>query len=453
MHKILVIAAREYKAAVRTKSFLIGILIVPIIWIGTGVVQYFLQKQRDVEDKRFAVVDRTPGQKLFPVLKLQTDLRNQNDIFDKKTGEQNRAKFILIQIEPSADTSDAVSEQRVELSDRAEKGEFIGFLDIGPDVCKLVTSSEKLTDAQTPTDRTYIRYQTTRPTYRTFTEWANIHFFLTVIRQRWIEAGIPEAKMVAVTRHVEIQTKGLSRRDAMTGEVRDPPTIEMVARYLVPFGLVMLMFLVIMIGATPAMQGIVEEKMQRIAEVLLGSVTPFALMLGKLIGVMGVSLTTSAVYLTGVYFAARHYEVSQYLSADILAWFLLFQVLALFMYGSVFLAIGAAATDLKETQTLLLPVMLVLCIPMMVLMAVIEDPNGTLAVATSYFPFVTPMMMMARIAVPPGIPTWQPLLGIVVVLATTTLCVYAAGRIFRVGILMQGKGAKFSDLIRWVWTG
>jgi len=71
----------------------------------------------------------------------------------------------------------------------------------------------------------------------------------------------------------------------------------------------------------------------------------------------------------------------------------------------------------------------------------------------SFFPFATPMLMIARQAIPPGVPLWQPVVGILVVLATTVACVWVAGRIFRIGILMQGKGASISQLLRWVVRG
>ena len=131
----------------------------------------------------------------------------------------------------------------------------------------------------------------------------------------------------------------------------------------------------------------------------------------------------------------------------------MFLVLAVLMYGSLFIAVGAAAGDIKETQTLLMPVMLLACLPLFALGPIMQDPNGTVAVACSFFPFATPMLMVARQSVPPGVPGWQPAVGIVLVLATTLACVWAAGRIFRVGILMQGKGVKFGDLVRWVFRG
>ena len=164
------------------------------------------------------------------------------------------------------------------------------------------------------------------------------------------------------------------------------------------------MFMVIMVGATPAMQGVVEEKGQRIAEVLLGSVSPFELMAGKLLGLVGVSLTMAAVYLGGGYVVAQRYGVADMLSPALMAWFVVFLVLALLIYGSLFIAVGAAAGDVKDTQTLLMPVMLVACLPFFALGPIMQDPNGPIAVACSWFPFATPFLLVARQSVPPGVP-------------------------------------------------
>jgi ABC-2 type transport system permease protein len=100
-----------------------------------------------------------------------------------------------------------------------------------------------------------------------------------------------------------------------------------------------------------------------------------------------------------------------------------------------------------------MPVMLVICIPMFVLTNVIQEPDGALATGMSYFPPSTPMLMIARLAIPPGIPWWEPFAGVAVVLAATLFCVWAASRIFRIGILMQGKGARFGELVKWIWRG
>ena len=90
---------------------------------------------------------------------------------------------------------------------------------------------------------------------------------------------------------------------------------------------------------------------------------------------------------------------------------------------------------------------------MFMMTSVIREPNSAVVRGFSFFPFATPTLMIARQATPPGLPWWEPVLGAVLVLATTVLCVWAAGRIFRVGILMQGKGARIGEIFKWVFRG
>jgi ABC-2 type transport system permease protein len=455
VRKIRVIAFREYQAAVRTKSFLVSLILMPLLMGGAVVVQTVSKRLEDTGEKRFAVVDRTPGQAIFPALAAAAQKRNQEDIVDPETGAQDKPIFILERIEPSADTPEARDQQRFQLSERVYHNEFFGFLEIGPDVLSFPTSlplSAASEGPRKPNDRVVLRYQSNSPAYSGFYRWAEKVVNEEVHRQRCLRSGVPEEKINAILQPVPILPKGLSRRN-VRGQIEDPPTESQIAHYLMPAGFIGLMFLLIMVGATPLMQGVVEEKMQRIAEVLLGSVRPFELMLGKLLGMIGVSLTIAAFYLAGAYWAAHRYGFADYLPTSLLIWFVVYQVLAVLMYGSLFIAIGAACTDMKETQSLLLPVMMVACLPLFVLVPVIESPNGVFATAISFFPPSTPMLMITRQAVPPGIAWWQPLAGVVVVLLATVLCVYAAGRIFRVGILMQGKGAQLSQLLKWIFQG
>ncbi|MCS7046940.1 MAG: ABC transporter permease, partial [Gemmataceae bacterium] len=250
-----------------------------------------------------------------------------------------------------------------------------------------------------------------------------------------------------------IRMKSLTRYDPASGGYTDAADELRVVNLLLPAALIGLMFMVIMIGATPAMHGIIEEKSQRIAEVLLGSVTPFQLMAGKVLGVIGVSLTMALVYLGGGYVVLVYYGFAELVPLSMLLWFVPMLLLALLIFGSLFIAVGAAATDVKDTQTLLMPIMLFACLPFFAMGPIMQDPNGPIARVCSFFPFATPMLLVARESVPPGVPWPEMVAGIMVVLATAWLCVWAASRIFRIGILMQGKGPKFSDLIRWAIKG
>ena len=151
--------------------------------------------------------------------------------------------------------------------------------------------------------------------------------------------------------------------------------------------------------------------------------------------------------------AAWYYGATDYFSPTVVAWFVVYLILAVLMFGSLFVAVGAACTEIKETQNLLMPVMLLATVPLFFLTKVIQEPDSGLARGISFFPFATPSIMVARVAIPPGVAFWEPLLGVGIVLATTLLCVWIAGRIFRVGLLMQGKAASFTEIVPWVWKG
>jgi len=213
------------------------------------------------------------------------------------------------------------------------------------------------------------------------------------------------------------------------------------------------MFMVVQVGATPLIQSVLEEKMQRIAEVLLGSVSPFSLMMGKLLGMVGVALTIATLYLVGAFVAVKHAGYEQFFPGHLVFWFVLYQGLMVLLFGSIYIAVGAAVSDFREAQSLMMPAVIFVMIPLFVWVPVVKEPTSTFSTLISFFPPATPMLMVVRQAVPPGIPVWQPILGVALVIATTVACIFAAGRIFRVGILMQGKGANFREMARWVLHG
>jgi ABC-2 type transport system permease protein len=448
MRKLLVVAARDYQAAVRTKSFVLGLLIMPLMMGGSILVQHLLRDVRDVRDKHFAVLDRTPGGGFAQALVAAAARRNE-ELSDPTKGPQVRPRFLIERVSPVGETTEQFNDQRWELSERVRKGELFGFLEIGPDVCRPAPPAPP---DSPPDERFALRYQSNSPTYTAFYTWAERVLNDAVQERRCAAAGQPRAAVRALVEPVPLITKGLTRQGA-DGRPEDPKPEDRIAPMVVPAGVMVFMFMMILLGSTPLLQGVVEEKMQRIAEVLLGSVTPFQLMLGKIVGMVGVSLTLAAVYLGGAYSSAHQYGFAEYLPAGLMAWFVLYLVLAVMLYGSLFIAVGAACTDMRETQNLLWPVMLLATLPMFFLGPVLREPNSTLAQGLSFFPPATPMLMLVRQAVPPGIPWWQPALGTVLVLATTALCIWAAGRIFRVGILMQGKGARVGEMVKWVFRG
>ena len=246
-----------------------------------------------------------------------------------------------------------------------------------------------------------------------------------------------------------------------------------------------LMYLVIFIYGSMVMRSVMEEKLSRIVEVMISSVRPIQLMIGKLIGVGGVGLTQLAIWavlipivllIVSAFIAGPDHaqlsgmgNVTQvdeealngFSGAQIIAaifnlkWWLILPVFILFflggyfIYSSLFAAIGSAINeDMGEGQQLMLPIVIVVLIAFYMLFPVLTNPNGSLAVFASLFPLFSPIIMPARLAFDP--PWWQIVLSIVLMLLTVWFFIWLTSRIYRVGILMYGKKATIREMIKWL---
>ncbi|HWP39451.1 MAG TPA: ABC transporter permease [Tepidisphaeraceae bacterium] len=464
MRKVLVIAAREYNAAVKTRSFIVSLVLLPLMMSGGILAQRATEKLADTTTRRVAIIDRCAGERLFGVIAQAVERHNQAGIYDS-SGRQVRSKFELERIDPSRFAQPSEADRvRLELSQRVRRGELLAYVEIGPDVLSPPAASttslgagssaaDAEEDALPEHDRDKIRYSSMRITYRDFVRLLSEALPPAVIGHRLADQGIAYEQIRPLLSPPGIVDRGLAEQRPDGKIVYETRKSRMSAAVGVPLGLVMLMFLVVMIGASPLTANVIEEKQLRIAEVLLGSIRPFELMLGKLLGGVAVALTLAAIYFGGAYYLAVRQGVAQYLTASTIVWFVFFTTVGTLMYGSMFVAAGAAVTNIKESQNMILPVMLVIMLPMFALGSLVQDPGSGLAVAVSLFPFSAPMAMMARLAVPPGVPTWQLIGSAMLVVLTTLAVVWAAGRIFRVGILMQGQAARLPELARWIMRG
>lgn len=245
------------------------------------------------------------------------------------------------------------------------------------------------------------------------------------------------------------------------------------------------MYMVVFIYGSMVMRSVMEEKTTRIVEVMISSVKPFQLMLGKLIGVGGVGLTQLliwAVLLPTISIIAASFlgvdpdqqaEALQNSGVDVdetmasvnqifeeifaqnwwllLPLFIFFFIGGYFLYSSMFAAVGSAiGDDITEGQQLTLPIVIPVILALYISFAVIQNPNSSLAVWSSIFPLFSPIVMPARLAL--GVPTWQIVLSMVVLVASVVLFVWLAGRIYRVGILLYGKKASFKEIGKWLFS-
>jgi len=225
------------------------------------------------------------------------------------------------------------------------------------------------------------------------------------------------------------------------GKTNDQSTMDSLIAMFLPFGVMMLMFMVILMAAQPMLESAMEEKSLRISEVLLGSVTPTQLMGGKLLGNVAGSLVIFLLYGAGGLFLLNTQGLSDKIPMSVVPWFLLFQLLGVLFFSSIFLTVGASVNELKEAQSMLLPVWMVLMAPMMVWFIAVRDPNGVVATSLSFFPPSSPMMMVLRLASGTTVPFWQPPLAAIIMIASTIGIVTIAGRIYRAGLL-RNEGAR-----------
>ena len=438
MRKVFVVAVREYQAAVRTKAFIIGMALMPVFLGGSIVFQMAVKDKIDTADKRIAVVDRT--NRLFEPFLEAAGKYNVEGVFDPRDpSKQIKPRYLLESVQPG---DRSVDELTLSLSDRVRDGDLFAFVLIG---------AGAVGDAGNDGDAS-IAYHSNSPTRNDLRRWAQTSINQTIQRMKLDAAGIDHEIVREATKRVEFENLGLVSRGE-SGVVEKAEQTNRLAAMFVPMGIMMMMFMVIVMGIPPLMQSVLEEKTQRVAEVLLSSIPPFQLMWGKLLGMVAVTLTVVTIYFAGAAYAIHRAGFGSFFPGHVIGWFVVYQVLAVLMFGSLAIAVGAAVSDLKESQSLMTPLMLMVCLPLFVWVPIVKDPSSTFAVTMSLIPTLTPMLMTMRMAVPPGVEIWQPILGVVLVMLTTALCVFVAGRVFRVGILMQGKGANLAELMRWVLRG
>jgi len=231
----------------------------------------------------------------------------------------------------------------------------------------------------------------------------------------------------------------------------EPEEESQIAALLIPVGLVLLLFISIQMSTPVLLNSVIEEKMQRIAEVLLSSVTPLQLLWGKLVAGTCVGLTFSAVYLVSLSFSLRYFEKLQWVPAGTYIWFFVFLIVGLLTFGSLFAGLSSACQDIKDSQNFAGTIVIVLIIPMMLTMVTIEAPNGPLATTLSMIPPFSVMTMLGRLAVPPGPPDWQVYFALGCNILFTFFIVWGSSRLFRIGILSQGKTPTWKEIFRWIF--
>ncbi len=432
MRKIWIVALTEYLNSVRSKAFILGIVALPVMMFGGLIIGHLASDKVDVRPRKLAVVDQSG---LFlPLLESRAAERNANELFSSTNRtKQVKPAFVI----EAASTNGALSEGlELTLSDRVRSKDLFAFLLIRTNAAEIGATNA-------------ISYYTETATYEELPQWLNRVVNDEAKRRRFESAGVDRALIQRLTAPVEIRQLGLTKRDT-SGKIQGAKETNRTATFLIPLGAVLLLFMLVMSSAPALLNSVLEEKMQKIAEVLVASVSPFQLMMGKLLGGVMVSLTLSVLYLGSTGWMLAKFEMFSYVEPSLFLWFIFFQLVAMLTFGSIFLAIGSACSEIRDAQSLMFPAMMMVILPMFCLGPVLQSPSSSFARALSLFPPATPTIMTLRIASKPGPPLWEILLGAALSTLFMLLCVWAAGKIFRIGVLSQGQAPTLGKMLKWV---
>lgn len=275
-----------------------------------------------------------------------------------------------------------------------------------------------------------------------------------VRRSRYVTRGVD----VATVREIEATRVRVGAFDP--GKAAGEETVSVADRIVrnAPIAFVYLLWISIFSVMQMLLYNTIEEKSNRIAEVLLSSVTPGEIMMGKLIGIAAIGFTMVGAWLATAFAGLQIYQgagaevVAQALDAvaasGLVPVFLLCFLFGYLIYAGLFLSIGALCNDLKEAQNLQAPMMMIMLVPLATMVFINRDPHGTLATIMTWIPLYTPFTMMNRAAADP--PLLELIGATLFMIASALVVLWSAGRIFRIGILRAGNRPKLAEIVQWV---
>jgi len=438
MRNVVAIMRREFMTRVRTRAFVIGTVIGPLLMAVLFILPIMLER-RQTAPKHVVVLDADPGPlgELFAG-RLRGEMRD--------TVTRTRPRYRVDHVEAAAQRYQAVRDSLVALTGLRSAGAA------AVDGILVVNDSTLATG-----DVEYVGVNVGSPG-----EMAALRRALSpmVVQARLANAGVDPSLVMQSLRPIELQTFKVSE-GRVTGETGE-------ASFLLAYIMSMMLYFALLLYGMTVMSSVVEEKTSRIMEVLVSSVSPFEMLLGKVLGVGGVALlqlglwagtamvlTTFKTQLAGA-FGASPAAVANFaiptVTPDLFVVFLLFFTLGFIFYSAAYAAVGSMCNSVMETQQAQTPVTIFIAAGLICMFALLSEPAGTLARVLSLVPFVAPFVTPVRYAFSP-LP-WTELLGSITAMVLGMLAVvWLASRIYRIGILSYGKKATLREVARWVREG
>jgi len=396
------------------------------------------KRDKDTDDKHFVVIDHSGL--MTTALNKALEIRNGQEIFHSNTGEKIDAAYMVEFMEYDSQDPEG---QQLALSERVETQELYAFIEIGPDIMYPAGEDKEA----------YLKYYSQHSFNDQIRYWFQNVVNNNLRELRAAELNLDESQAENLLWWINVEGMGLVTVDKKTGEQQEAEKTNELQTFLVPYVLLIMMFMLVMMSAIPQLVAVMEEKNEKIAEVLLGTITPFQFMMGKVLGGIGVSLTTAAIYVTAGVFTLKYIGMESLIPMEVLPWFFIFTILFVLMVGSGMAALGATCNDNKDAQSLTFPGILPAIIPMFLIAPIIADPTGPLATTMSLIPPFTPSIMVMRMASSVTIPMWQPIVGLAGVILYTIFTVWLGARVFRTAILIQGQKPNLATLYKYAFKG
>ena len=418
MQKILRVAQREYIETVKTKTFILGILMVPFI-IG-GIIFFTSRMSRD----------KTGPQP--PIKVAVTDLSNELDAeikasFERYNQENPNRRIDVQNLEAQQDSDEAENQGRSKL----RQGQLDAYVVLDSDILEGAGK---------------IRLYTYKP------KASNIDIFWTienlfrrvVVNQRYKMQNLSK-ELLAKLQHVPIEQVEMGSAD---DQDRVQSKTDRALKMMVPFFFMYLIFLGIIGTGQHMISSVIEEKTSRVIEVLLSALSPFQLMAGKILGLGGIGLTVVSLWAVAAYLTASWQGLNIDVTTEFVLYFVIYYILGFLLITSLLAAVGSICNTIKETQGMMMPIMMVFIIPLLAWFKVVRDPNGLMSRVFSFLPPLTPMVMILRLS--SGSDIWKvEIFASIVLLALTVLAaMWAAAKVFRTGILMYGKRLGLREVFR-----
>jgi ABC-2 type transport system permease protein len=419
LNRILAVIRREYLERVRTKAFWISTLLVPI-FLGAIMILPAWLAARGGGEFSVAVLDLS-GRFFDPV---------RDEVNRLLSGDDEKLIVTLILQDPGPDPGATRERLKNEVQDKS----FDGVLVI----------------PATMPDEGQPEY--VAPNVAAFKLISVIERSVNnvMVADRLTNAGLDPEAVQELTRRVGLKTLKLGKGGEETSDRGQT--------FMLAYVFMMIIYVTVLMYGVYVMRGVLEEKSSHVVEVIISTVKPFELMLGKILGIGAVGLTQFVIWAALMAAISAPGAVAAVgisgmelptIPGLLLVFFVVFFVLGFLLYGTLYAGIGAAFDTEQEAQNFQGLVTMLLIVPMVLMIQIINQPDGTLSVVLSLIPFFTPMLMFLRMTLVP-VPVWQVTASVVLMLGAILVSTWVVAKIYRVGILMHGSKPKLKDLIRWV---